>query len=108
MQVDEIQFTRGFKMTKRFSNGMSVEDTLDTLARAQELAEELYLVLTAVSNIGSVRNYLLPAVADLVEGEGANPHNASIPKAMAEVKDDAEYLDEGNEGYAGEEDEGEE
>ena len=95
-------------MTKRFSNGMSVEDTLDTLARAQELAEELYLVLTAVSNIGSVRNYLLPAVADLVEGEGANPHNASIPKAMAEVKDDTEYLDEGNEGYAGEEDEGEE
>ena len=95
-------------MTKRFSNGMSVEDTLDTLARAQELAEELYLVLTADSNIGSVRNYLLPAVADLVEGEGANPHNASIPKAMAEVKDDAEYLDEGNEGYAGEEDEGEE
>lgn len=84
-------------MTKRFANGMSVEDMLDTLRRAQELAEELYMVLSVVDNIGSVRNYLLPAVADLVEGEGYNPHNASIPKAIKEVKDDAEYL-EGEEG----------
>ena len=84
-------------MTKRFANGMSVEDTLDTLRRAQELAEELYMVLSVV-DVGMVRNYLLPAVADLVEGEGANPYNGSIPKAMKEVKDDAEYLeDEGEE-----------
>ena len=34
-------------MTKRFSNGMSVEDTLDTLARAQVLGMDAAVVLQA-------------------------------------------------------------
>ena len=91
-------------MTMRL-NGQSVEDTLDALRRAQELAEELYTTLQSVRYVGRVENYILPAVADLIQGEGYNRFNSSIQDAMNDVEDDAQYEDEG-EGDEGEETDG--
>ena len=72
-------------MTVRL-NGQSVEDTLDTLRRAQELAEELYTTLQSVRHLGRVDLYLLPAVADLIEGENHNRFNSSIQDVVKDVE----------------------